>query len=319
LLGKEFQKIRPIFEARGNFSLFTIDWWNTPFWYTQNARYVLFNLYGGIAARTRGARFANDWRPPLFFVPERMSPYELACAALRPANLLALPYLNWRDARLRAQDKIQPDRLIYFPIPISEKNLPFKDESPEYDFCNAGGSVGLWLMRDPYAPARYNFVNLYSDRQRLFNLIQRFEGRPYKIFDRRRFKTLVPWETYCSSIRRSRFAVSTGGLHQASVPKFLEYTCFGTPMIGSKLPYEFPWLDDCLFPIDAMNLQPEELKEKLQEAFELQPRLRQNCLNLRETLLRMYDPVRVFDMAQDQIDGKPIPPGYLRNDQVQGA
>ena len=35
-------------------------------------------------------------------------------------------------------------------------------------------------------------------------------------------------------------------------------------------------------------------------------------LELRDTLLRMYDPVRLFDMAQDQIDGKSIPPGYLR-------
>jgi len=27
----------------------------------------------------------------------------------------------------------------------------------------------------------------------------------------------------------------------------------------------------------------------------------------------MYDAGRVFDMAQDQIDGKPIPQGYLRD------
>jgi hypothetical protein len=61
-----------------------------------------------------------------------------------------------------------------------------------------------------------------------------------------------------------------------------------------------------------LRVTPEELKEKLKEAFEIQPRLRQNCLEMRDTLLRLYDPVRVFDMAQDQIDGKPIPPGYLR-------
>ena len=313
LLGREFRRLKPIFQDRKNFSLFTIDWWNTPFWYTQNAEYVLYNLYGGIAARTVGARFANDWQPPLFSRPETRVPYELASVALRPAALLALPYLNWRDQRRRAADPVRPERLIYFPIPISEKNLPFQEEKPEYDFCNAGGSVGFWLMRDPYAPAKYNFVNLYSDRQRLFNLIAQFENRPYKIFDRRRHQGFVPWDTYCSSIRRSRFAISTGGLHQASVPKFLEYACFGTPMIGSQLPYEFPWLDQCLFPIDGMNLTAAELKEKLPEAFELQPKLRQNCLALRETLLRMYDPVRIFDLAQDQIDGKPIPPGYLRD------
>jgi hypothetical protein len=312
LLGYEFKKLKPIFQERRNFSVLTIDWWNTPFWFTQNAEYVLFNLYGGIAARTLGARFTNDWNPPWFAWPEAMVPYELACSALRPAALLALPFLNWRDARRRAGDEIRPERLIYFPIPISEKNLPFVEEKPQYDICNAGGSVGFWLMRDPYAPARYNFVNLYSDRQRLFNLILQFEGRPYKVFDRRRFAGFVPWETYCSSIRGSRFAISTGGLHQASVPKYLEYACFGTPMIGSRLPYEFPWLDQCLFPVDPMNLTAEGLKLKLDEAFELQPRLRENCLNLRDTLLRMYDPVRVFDLAQEQIDGRPVPPGYLR-------
>ena len=168
-------------------------------------------------------------------------------------------------------------------------------------------------MRDPYAPAKYNFVNLYTDRKRLLDLSLQLEGRPYKIFDRRRHRGNFSWETYCQSLRRSRFAISTGGIHQASVPKYMEYICFGTPMIGSTLPYEFPWPDQCLFPIDCLHVTPEGLKEKLKEAFELQPKLRQNCLALRDTLLRMYDPVRLFDMAQDQIDGKPIPPGYLRD------
>jgi hypothetical protein len=93
----------------------------------------------------------------------------------------------------------------------------------------------------------------------------------------------------------------------------MEYICLGTPLIGSTLPYEFPWADKCLFPIDCLHVTLEELKEKLKEAFELQPKLRRNCLELRDTLLRMYDPVRLFDIAQDQIDGKPIPPGYLRD------
>jgi hypothetical protein len=38
---------------------------------------------------------------------------------------------------------------------------------------------------------------------------------------------------------------------------------------------------------------------------------------LRETLLRMYDALRLLDLAQEQIDGKPIPPGYVR-EQVPG-
>jgi hypothetical protein len=309
----ELRALKPLLNERKNFSVLLVDWWQCPFWFTQNAEYVIFNLYGGIAARTKGARFCNDWKPPLLAWPERLVPYEFACAALRPAALLAQPFLDRHNDKLRASDDIRPERLIYFPIPISAGDLPFREEKPEFDFCNTGASCGFWVIRDPYASAKYNFVNLYSDRKRLFDLILKLESRPYKIFDSRRFRERLSWETYCGSVRRSRFVISTGGIHQASVPKYIEYACLGTPMIGSTLPYELPWLDKCLFPIDGLRVAPEELKEKLKEAFELQPKLRQNCLELRGMLLRMYDPVRVFDMAQDQMDGKPVPPGYLRD------
>jgi hypothetical protein len=312
LRADELPHLYPLFKERRNYSVLLVDWWTSPFWLTRNAEYVLFHLYGGIAARTKGARFCNDWKPPLFAWPERLVPYEFAGAALRPAALLAQPFLDRHNEKLRAADVIRPERLIYFPIPVSAEDLPFRDEKPEFDFCNTGASCGFWIIRDPYAAAKYNFVNLYSDRKRLFDLILELEGQPYKIFDRRRFRKRLPWETYCGSIRRSRFAISTGGIHQASVPKYIEYACFGTPMIGATLPYEFPWLDKCLFPIDGLRVTPDGLNEKLKEAFELQPKLRRNCLELRETLLRLYDPVHIFDMAQDQIDGKPIPPGYLR-------
>lgn len=309
----ELRALKPLLKERKNFSVFLVDWWQCPFWFTRHAEYVIFNLYGGIAARTKGARFCEDWRPPLLSLPESRVPYELACAALRPAAVPAQPFLEWHKKYLREHDDIRPDRLIYFPIPVNADDLPFRDEPPAYDFCNTGASCGFWIIRDPYASARYNFVNLYADRKRLFDLIVELEGKPYTIFDRRRFKERLPWETYCSSVRRSRFAVSTGGIHQASVPKYIEYACFGTPMIGSTLPYEFPWLDQCVFPIDGLRVTPGELKEKLKEAFAMQPKLRANCLGLRDTLLRQYDPLTVFDMAQAQIDGQPIPPGYLRD------
>ena len=312
LLPGELQALKPWLQERKKFSILLVDWWSSPFWFTQNAEYVLFHLYSGIAARLHSASFANHWDPPLLAWPEQRVPYEFACAALRPLALLAQPWLSARQQRQRDTDVIRPERLIYFPIPVSAEDLPFRDEPPEYDFCNIGASCGFWVIRDPYAPAKYNFVNLYSDRKRLADMILSREGRPYKIFDRRRHPGRLPWNTYCESIRRSRFGICTGGIHQASVPKYLEYACFGTPMIGSLLPYEFPWLDQCLFPIDAMEIDPEALPEKLDEAFAAQPALRRNCLELRDTLLRMYDPARVFDLAQEQIDGKPIPPGYLR-------
>jgi hypothetical protein len=313
LRADELKHLYPLFKERRNFSVFLVDWWTSPFWFTRNAEYCLFHLFGGIAARTQGARFCNDWSPPWFSLPERLVPYEFASSALRPAALLAQPYLNWRDQRRRSEDVVRPERLIYFPIPIIAGDLPFQEEPPEYDLCSIATTNGFWVMRDPYAPAKYNFVNLYSDRKRLLDLSLQFEGRPYKFFDRRRHHGNFSWESYCQALRRSRFAISTGGVHEASVPKYMEYICLGTPLIGSRLPYEFPWADQCLFPIDCLHVTPEELKEKLKEAFEMQPRLRQNCLALRDTLLRMYDPVRLFDMAQDQIDGKPVQPGYLRN------
>jgi hypothetical protein len=168
-------------------------------------------------------------------------------------------------------------------------------------------------VRDAYASAWLNFANLYCDRQRLIDLIVRFDGRPFKVFDRRRNYSFLPWEELNRIIRQSRFAVCTGGLHQNSVPKFLEYTCLGVPMIGTALPFEFPWIDQCLFAVDAMKISAAELKLKLAQALELQPKLRDNCLALRDTLLNLYHPQTLLDLLQDQFDGKPIPAGYLKN------
>jgi hypothetical protein len=312
LRANELPRLYPLFKARRNFSVLLVDWWSCPFWFTRHAEYVLFHIYSGIAARTQSAVFAGGWQPPVLSRPEGWVPYAIASAALRPVAWLAQPLLELRARQLRAKDVVRPERLIYFPIPISAEDLPFHDEKPEYDFCNVGSTGGFWVIRDPYVPSRYNFVNLYSDRKRLGELVLELDGRPYKIFDRRRLKELPSWELYSRSVRRSRFAIGTGGIHQASVPKYLEYACLGTPMIGATLPYEFPWLDQCVFPIDGLRVTREELPEKLKAALELQPKLRQNCLELRDTLLRMYHPTRIIEMAQGQMDGQPIPPGYLR-------
>src|SRR5208282_4094982 len=106
--------------------------------------------------------------------------------------------------------------------------------------------------------------------------------------------------------------IATGGLHQASLPKVLEQICLGTPIIGPELPFEFPWLKDCIFPVDPMRVQASGLKPLLEEAMARHPGLRQNCLAVREKLLGMYSPDRLLDLVQEQIDGKPIPPGYLK-------
>lgn len=309
---KELKALRPIFEPRKNFSIVLADWWAVPYWFTQNAERVFHHLYTGIAVRTRGFKFANDWSPPLFSWPEAKVPYEFACSALRPLAVLARPFRDAAKHRERQAEPRDPSRLVYFPIPVSEKELPLRIEPPEYDFSSTGATSGFYITRDAYAPSRYDFANLYCDRQRLINLILQYEGNPYKVLDRRRIQGRPSWEEYCRINYRSRFAVASGGVHFAAIPKYLEYACFGTPMIGVALPFEYPWLKDCLFPIDnIMNIQPREFRAKLDEAFAVQPKLRENCLALREPLLKLYDPSRILDMVQAQIEGAPVAPGYL--------
>jgi hypothetical protein len=122
----------------------------------------------------------------------------------------------------------------------------------------------------------------------------------------------MPWEELTRIIRQSRFMVCTGGMHRNSITKFLEYPCLGVPMIGTALPYEHPWLDQCMVTVDAMTITPESLKPRLVEAMDTYPKLRQNCLALRDTLLKQYHPEVLLDMLQEQIEGKPIRPGYLK-------
>ena len=64
LRADELRHLYPLFKERRNFSVFLVDWWTSPFWFTRNAEYALFHLYGGIAARTKGARFATAGRRP---------------------------------------------------------------------------------------------------------------------------------------------------------------------------------------------------------------------------------------------------------------
>jgi hypothetical protein len=92
----------------------------------------------------------------------------------------------------------------------------------------------------------------------------------------------------------------------------LEYVCLGTPILGADLPFEFPWLDQVLFPIDGLHVALAEVKSRVLEALEVAPKLRYNCLNLRDKLLKLYDIHELLEMAQEQIDGKPVRPGYLK-------
>jgi len=312
LLPAELHALRPIFERRRNFSVMPVDWWLTPFWFSRHATFNMFHTYNGFAVRSGRAPFVSGTSPPWFLRPQRMIAYELQSALLRPLACLSAPVLDWWKARQRAAAALADARLAYFPYPIAAEDVPLQEESPRYDFTSMGATMGTWLMRDPFVPATLNFANLYADRQRLINLIGRCHPQPFTVFDRRRNDTWLPWEELNRIIRQSRFMVCTGGLHGNAIPKFLEYACLGVPMIGATLPWELPWLDQCMVSVDPMRISLAELKPRLAEAVAQHPVRRQNCLALRETILKRYHPDTLLDMLQEQIDGRPVRPGYLK-------
>jgi hypothetical protein len=318
LLPRELNALRPIFASRKNFSIMPIDWWVSPFWYSQHATYNIFHNYNGIMARTRRAPFLTGARPPWLLIPNRPLPYEIQSALLRPAALLAAPLLDLCKRWERATARSDPKRFLYYPFAMDEADVPLQAEPPRYDFTSMGTVMGPWLMRDPYAPAWLNFANLYADRRRLADLLGQFDGRPFTVYDRRKNHVWLAWEELTRIIRQSRFVVCTGGLQNNSVPKFLEYTLLGVPMIGTALPYEYPWLERCLVSVNPMSISAAELKPRLVEALERQPRLRENCLELRDTLLRLYHPETLLDLLQAQIEGQPLPPGYLTEAATRG-
>ena len=312
MLDRELKALFPVFKDRKNFSLAMMDWWTSSFWYKQHAEYLLFRNYNGIAARTGMAGFAEGQPVPWLSLPEKMVPFQILGAMGRLPALAAAPFIEARQWRQRRQDRKDKSRLLYFPFTIVPEQVPLKDEPFEYDFANVSSTTGFWIMRDAYAPARLTFANLYADRRRLVDLILKFDHQPYRVFDLRRQPEHLSWDRYCDVVRKSRYGIATGGLHQASLPKVLEQVCLGAPIIGPELPFEFPWLKDCLFPVNPMQVQASELKPLLDQALERHAPLRQNCLALREKLLGMYSPDRLLDLLQEQIDGRPIPSGYLK-------
>jgi hypothetical protein len=313
LLAVELAALQPLLRERKNFSILVDDWWSMPHWFLRSAEYVIFRNYNGIAVRLGKATLVDGRQPPVLLNPiASLAPYTVAATLLRLPALAVSPLVDLRNHFRRCTEPVLPGRYLYFPFPINEADVPLKDERVEYDFANTGGTCGIWLMRDPFVSFRHTFANLYYDRQCLTDAMGKFKDQPFKFYDCRTEKRFLPYEEYAQKNRQSRFLVATGGLHNVSVPKFLEYACTGTPMIGRNLPFEYPWLDECLFPLDARGLSPQQIKPLLQQALDRHPTLRQNCLNWRDQLLKNYNLHTLLDMLQEQIDGKPIRPGYLK-------
>jgi hypothetical protein len=312
---KELNVLRPLLEQRRNFSILTDDWHIHPPWLMREAEYLLFRKYNGLAVRLGDAPFMTGGEPPLLLDPRPdFTQYPITCAALRPFVLAATPIVEAWQKKQQRERPIDPARLLYFPFAIDPNNVPVGTVPTRYDFANTGGVLGIWIMRDPYAPFRYSFANLYHDRRLLTAAIARLENNPFTFYDCMRERGRLPYAEYILKNHQSRYLIASGGLHDATVPKFTEYACVGTPMIGRGLPYEYPWLDDCLIPVDMMHPTPEYLKPLLQQALDRYPQMRQNCLNWRDRLLKLYDLQNLLDLVQEQADGKPIRPGYLKKD-----
>ncbi|HTY88361.1 MAG TPA: hypothetical protein VMB80_12910 [Candidatus Acidoferrum sp.] len=312
--------VYPLIRERKNFSIIGDDWWIVPNWFMREASYILFRKYNGIALYLGQAPFVQAGEPPFFFNPyPQLAIYSVICALLRPPMVVAAPLVDWWNRR-RRDEPVTPEKYLYFPWAINADDMAGSPEVEQYDFANTAGTVGVWAMRNPRVPARYSFASLYEDRRRLIDLIARFENAPFKFYDCRRGGNFwLPYDEYMRKTRQSRFVVATGGLQDAALHKFLEYLCLGTPMIGRGLPFEYPWLDDCLFPVDTMHVTPERLKPLLDQALERYPVMKDNCLKWRERVLALHNIHRILDMVQDQADGKPVPPGYLKVDLKQSA
>jgi hypothetical protein len=311
---REMMALHPILRERKNFSVVLDDWWIYPRWLTRDADYIINRMYNGVAVRLGHARLVTS-PPPLISLPQTISPYGVASLLLRVPALAAWPVMDACKWLQRRSEEICPERLLYLPFSLVPESLPLTDARIEFDFSITGSVTGTWLMRDAYASFKHSFANLYFDRKRLMDLIVQFDGKPFKIYDWRRLPDPRPpqsWEDYVQLTRQSRYVVATGGLHNAGLPKHLEYACLGTPMIGRKTVFEFPWLDDCLFDVDISHLTAGQMKPLLDEAMDRQPVLRENCLRWREQLFKLHNIHALLDMLQAQADGGPIPSGYLK-------
>lgn len=304
----EMLKLKPIFEKRKNFSVFYDDWWIMPHWFTREATYVAFRKYNGVAIRT-GTGVWTNYTPPLWynpFFPDARSKYAIQASVLRFPMLAVSPFVNLANIYRRGTEQTDPKRYLYFPFAVRAADLPLKpDVEYKYDFTNVWSVCGIFMMRDPFVPFHHTFANLYADRLKMTQLLL---GTKYSFFHSRRYN----WNDYVDVIQHSRYTVASGGLCDKFNPNFLECACLGTPMIGRSVPLEAPWFDDCLFKVDIMNMTPDKIKPVFEEALERHSALRQNCLNWRDRLLKMYDPHTLLDMLQAQINGEPVPAAYLK-------
>lgn len=309
-LCEKLKNLSGILEKRRNFSILYSDWWAIPLTdFTKYSDYIIFNHFNGIRAIKEGGLNKLSGPVPLFSLPEKKDFHEILLSFLRIPFLLIIPFI---DATRRTKRKLfdcNKKKLLYFPFAIDAKNQEFQNEENEkkYDFANVGATSFFCRSKNYYVPAKLSYVNLYRDRQKIIN--EASKNNEFRVFDCRKNK--VYGQETLKVIKNSKYAISTGGYHQASILKYLEIIACGTPVIGYKIPREFPMLNDAIYEVDVLNLSDKEIHEKLKDALLKYDRYKKNAEQAKKKILEFYNQESLLDLLQRQYDGLNIPEEYV--------
>lgn len=231
-------------------------------------------------------------------------------ASLRLPYLLVIPFVEMGKYFRRKKCNWNKKKLLYFPFAINSSLPEFSQvnsESSEYDFANLGSTSFFCQAKSYYVPAKLSFVNLYTDRLKIINSI--IKAKSFKVFDCRT-KPVYGKETL-QIIKKSKYVISTGGYHRASILKYLEIIACGTPIIGYKIPHEFPCLDQAIYELDVLSLNKREVKKKLQEAIQQYEIFREEALKARGRISQLYNQEAILALLQKQYNGEQISKEYI--------
>lgn len=311
-LGKNLNSLKEILKKRRNFSVIYPDWWAVPLNpFMKYANYLVFHHLNAFRAVKRGPQsILLKKEVPLFSLPQNYRFYEILLASLRLPYLPVIPFVEMGRYCKRKKHNWKKKGLLYFPFAVNPCLPEFSQvnsKSPEYDFANLGSTSFFCRAKSYYVPAKLSFVNLYTDRLKMINSILR--AKAFKVFDCRT-KPVYGKETL-QIIKKSKYVISTGGYHQASILKYLEIVACGTPIIGYKIPHEFPCLDKTIYELDVLSLPQKQIKKKLREAIAQYEIFKGEALKTREKIFQLYNQEAILALLQKQYDGEQIPKEYI--------
>lgn len=311
-LNKNLNSLKEILKRRRNFSVIYSDWWAVPLNpFIKYADYLIFHHLNALRAAKGGPQsILLRKRVPLFTLPQNYKFHEVSLTSLRIPYLPAIPIVElgryWKRRRYNWNKK----KLLYFPFAINP-NLPefaqINNTPPQYDFANLGSTSFFCRAKSYYIPAKLSFVNLYQDRLKMINGM--LKAGDFRVFDCRQKR--VYGEETIKIIKKSRYVISTGGFQQASILKYLEIIACGTPIIGYKIPQEFPCLDQAIYELDVLSLPQKQIKKKLREAITQYEIFKKEAPKAREKIFQLYNQEAILALLQKQYDGEQPPKEYI--------